>query len=235
MVNIKDKRPELASQDPLDIDNWLAGIAPGRSENEMGILRAACEMARNAHARQTRASGEPYFQHSLAVANILANLNLDHETIAAAILHDVAEDTEITLQKIEEQFGKNIAMLVDGVTKMKMIQMLQGVDDKNKKEREQAENIRRMLLAMAEDIRVVLIKLADRTHNMRTLSFLPPDKQKRIAAQTMEIYAPLAHRLGIWQWKWELEDLSFKYTEPEQYRILVEMLADRRKERESFI
>ena len=235
MVNIKDKRPELASQDPLDIDNWLAGIAPGRSENEMGILRAACEMARNAHARQTRASGEPYFQHSLAVANILANLHLDHETIAAAILHDVAEDTEITLQKIEEQFGKNIAMLVDGVTKMKMIQMLQGVDDKNKKEREQAENIRRMLLAMAEDIRVVLIKLADRTHNMRTLSFLAPDKQKRIAKETLDIYAPLASRLGIWQLKWELEDLAFRYLYPDAYQGIVNKLDERRVDLEQYI
>lgn len=235
MVSIKDKHRKVTGKEQLDIDNWLAGIAHGRSEHEMDIIRAACELAHHAHADQLRASGDPYVYHSLAVANILSNLHLDHETVAAAILHDVVEDTEISLQEIKEAFGENIATLVEGVTKMKMIQLFQGVDDKNKKEREQAENLRRMLLAMAEDIRVVLIKLADRTHNMRTLSYLPPEKQMRIARETLDIYAPLANRLGIWQLKWELEDLSFRYLYPETYQKLARMLDERRIDREQYI
>jgi len=235
MVSIKNKRSEHTSKDRVDIDNWLTSIAPGRTDEEMGVIRAAYEMANDAHATQKRASGDPYIQHSLATAGILANLHLDYETIAAAILHDVAEDTSTTIGKIKEKFGNNIAALVDGVTKMKMIQMFQGVDEKNKKEREQAENLRRMLLAMAEDIRVVLIKLADRTHNMRTLSFLPPDKQQYIAKETLDIYAPLANRLGIWQLKWELEDLSFRYLYPDTYQNIASMLDERRINREQYI
>ena len=235
MVGIKNKHSTAINKNRLDIDDWLAGIAHGRSEQEMEVIRSACELAQRAHAKQKRASGAPYVQHSLAVANILSNLHLDHETVAAAILHDVAEDTEISLEEIRERFGENIAALVEGVTKMKMIQLFQGVDEKNKKEREQAENLRRMLLAMAEDIRVVLIKLADRTHNMRTLSYLPPDKQMRIARETLDIYAPLASRLGIWQLKWELEDLSFRYLYPETYQKIVGMLDERRIDREQYI
>jgi len=214
---------------------WLKKISLGRSEEEMAVIKQACVLAEQAHAGQTRLSGEPYFQHSLAVADILADLRLDHETLAAALLHDVAEDTDITSEQIREQFGDNIANLVDGVTKMQLIEAFQGGTDKTKKEREQAETLRKMLLAMAEDIRVVLIKLADRTHNMRTLSSLRPDKQQRIARETLDIYAPLANRLGIWQVKWELEDLSLRYLDPELYKKIARMLDERRVDRERYI
>jgi GTP pyrophosphokinase len=235
MDDIVYKRAANGHPEQLNIDNWLSGIAQGRTDQEMSVIRDACEMARVAHANQVRASGDPYIQHSLAVAGILSGLHLDYETIAAAILHDVIEDSEIPLAEIREKFGENIANLVDGVTKMKTIQIFQGADEKNKKEREQAENLRRMLLAMAEDIRVVLIKLADRTHNMRTLSFLPREKQLRIAKETLDIYAPLANRLGIWQLKWELEDLSFRYLNPETYLSIAGKLDERRSDREQYI
>ena len=229
----------MVSRSKQSTDNslkeWLDKIRPGRSDEEMRIIEQACEVARNAHAGQNRLSGEPYFSHVLAVADILADLRLDHETLAAALLHDVAEDTAITNEQLRTQFGNNIANLVDGVTKMQLIQVFQGGSDKNKKERAQAESLRKMLLAMAEDIRVVLIKLADRTHNMRTLSSLRPDKQQRIARETLDIYAPLANRLGIWQIKWELEDLSLRYLNPELYTKIANLLDERRINREEYI
>jgi len=218
-----------------DSGQWLEQISAGRSDDEMAVIKQACTLAEQAHIGQTRISGEPYFQHSLAVADILAELRLDHETLAAALLHDVAEDTDITSEQIREQFGENIANLVDGVTKMQLIDIFQGGTDKSKKERAQAETLRKMLLAMAEDIRVVLIKLADRTHNMRTLSSLRADKQQRIARETLDIYAPLANRLGIWQVKWELEDLSLRYLDPALYKKIARMLDERRVDRENYI
>src|SRR6185503_11593263 len=195
----------------------------------VGLIERAHQVASTAHEGQLRASGEPYITHPVAVAYELAALQMDAESIAAALLHDVPEDTDVTIADLEKRFGREVAKLVDGVTKLSKFGSARSMEE------QQAENIRKMFLAMAEDVRVVIIKLADRLHNMRTLGALPPDKQVRIARQTMEIYAPLAHRLGIWQWKWELEDLSFKYAEPEVFRKMVEMLADRRKERESFI
>jgi len=219
----------------IDTRQWLDKIRSGRSDEEMSIIERACEVAKQSHAGQTRLSGEPYFNHVLAVADILADLRLDHETISAALLHDVAEDTPVTNEQLRAQFGDNIANLVDGVTKMELIQVFQGGTDKNRKERAQAETLRKMLLAMAEDIRVVLIKLADRTHNMRTLSSLRPDKQQRIARETLDIYAPLANRLGIWQIKWELEDLSLRYLDPELYMKIARLLDERRVDREEYI
>ncbi|MFL5670040.1 MAG: RelA/SpoT family protein, partial [Chloroflexota bacterium] len=195
---------------------------------DLEAVDRAYDLAVSAHDGQKRASGVPYVIHPIASAQILAELGLDTTAIQAALLHDVPEDTEYSLTDVEEGFGPEVAQLVDGVTKLSRFST-------HSHEQQQAENIRKMLLAMAQDIRVVLIKLADRLHNMRTLTALPVEKQQRIARQTMEIYAPLAHRLGMWQIKWELEDLSFKYIEPEKYRQLVEMLADRRKVRESFI
>ncbi len=153
---------------------------------------------------------------------------MDAETLAASLLHDVPEDTELTLADLEKRFGRNVANLVDGVTKLSKFGSARTMEE------QQAENIRKMFMAMAEDVRVVIIKLADRLHNMQTLQHLPAEKQARIARQTMEIYAPLAHRLGMWQIKWELEDLAFKYLEPDKYRQLVEMLADRRRARGAF-
>ncbi len=235
MVTVKDKASEFTSKDILEYETWLESIAHGRSKAEIEFIRRACEVALKAHDGQFRASGEPYFQHSLAVANILADLRLDHETLAAAILHDVLEDTEVTLKEIEREFGPTVAKLVDGVTKMGQIQEFRGQTEKSKRERARAESLRKMLLAMVDDVRVVLIKLADRTHNMRTLGSLREDKRKRIAKETLDIFAPLANRLGIWQIKWELEDLAFRYLSPETYKQIARMVDERRINRERYI
>ena len=188
----------------------------------------AFDLAVLAHEGQKRATGEAYVTHPIASAQILAELGIDTIAIQAALLHDVPEDTEYSLTDVEEKFGAEVAQLVDGVTKLSKFST-------HSHEQQQAENIRKMLLAMAQDIRVVLIKLADRLHNMRTLYGLPSEKQQRIARQTMEIYAPLAERLGIWQMKWELEDLAFKALEPERFRELAKLLDTRRKGRETYI
>lgn len=235
MVSVTHKRLGATSKDRLSTDRWLAAVSDGRDSGEVDLIRRACQLAEQAHTGQYRASGEPYFQHSLAVANILAELKLDSETIAAAILHDVAEDTEVTAEDIRAQFGDAVAQLVDGVTKMRLIQTFKNLPESDKQERAQTESLRKMLLAMAEDIRVVLIKLADRTHNMRTLAALPAKKRRRIAKETLDIYAPLANRLGIWQIKWELEDLSLRYLEPEGYKRIAHMVHERRIDREQYI
>jgi GTP pyrophosphokinase len=232
MVAVKS---EITTEDAMQFESWLKSIADGRSSAEMEFIRHACEFAQCAHQGQVRASGEPYFQHSLSVANILAQLRLDHETIAAALLHDVLEDTPVTMAKLKAEFGDTVARLVDGVTKMGQIQEFRGQSKKSKKEEAQAESLRKMFLAMVDDVRVVLIKLADRTHNMRTLHHLREEKRKRIARETTEIFAPLANRLGIWQIKWELEDLSFRYLEPELYKKIAGMVDERRINRERYI
>ena len=232
MVAVQDKHSSATSKDPIEFESWLESISLERSKHDIEVIRKACLVAQVAHQGQTRRSGEPYFQHSLAVANILADLRLDYETIAAAVLHDVPEDTAVTLAEIKAEFGPKIAELVDGVTKMGHIQEFHGQTEKSKKERAQAESLRKMLLAMIDDIRVVLIKLADRTHNMRTLTALRPDKQQRIAQETLDIFAPLANRLGIWQIKWELEDLSFRYLDPDTYKQIARMVDERRINRE---
>ncbi len=219
-----------------DVDAWLDAVMAGRAPAEVEFVRRACRFAERAHAGQSRASGEPYFQHAAAVARILAELKLDHEAIAAAILHDVVEDTATTLDDVRREFGSRVARLVDGVTKMKVIQEYKGAAGQSgRREHAQAESLRKMLLAMAEDVDVVLIKLADRLHNMRTLGALAEEKQKRIARETMDIFAPLANRLGIWQLKWELEDLSFRYLEPAAYKQIAQLLAEKRIDRERYI
>ncbi len=203
-------------------------VARHYPQADLAMLHRAFDFAGQAHHDQTRVTGEPYITHPLASAQILADIGIDPVAITAAILHDVPEDTDYTLEDIEEQFGAEVAQLVDGVTKLSKFST-------HTHEEQQAENIRKMFLAMADDIRVVLIKLADRLHNMRTLYALPLDKQQRIAGQTLEIYAPLAERLGMWSVKWELEDLAFKTLEPESYDELARMLDTRRKAREAFI
>jgi len=209
-------------------DQLVAAILKHDDDADVATVRRAIDFAVEAHGDQRRASGEPYVTHPIASAQILADLGIDPVAVQAALLHDVPEDTEYALSDIEEGFGSEVAQLVDGVTKLGKFSTLSH-------EQQQAENIRKMFLAMADDIRVVLIKLADRLHNMRTLAALPPEKQLRIARQTLEIYAPLAERLGIWQIKWELEDLAFKTLEPERFRELAKLLDTRRKGRESFI
>jgi GTP pyrophosphokinase len=216
-----------ASLKTLERDLIAAVKAHYPNVDTSGISRAVA-LAVEAHGSQLRASGEPFVTHPIASAQILAEIGIDPIAVEAALLHDVPEDTEFSIADIEERFGQEVAHLVDGVTKL-------GKFSTVSHEQQQAENLRKMFLAMAEDIRVVLIKLADRLHNMRTLAALPAEKQVRIARQTLEIYAPLAERLGIWQIKWELEDLAFKVLEPERFRELAKLLDTRRKGREGYI
>jgi GTP pyrophosphokinase len=193
-----------------------------------GWLERVYEVADHAHEGQLRASGESYIAHPLAVGDILADLEMDRATIAAALLHDVVEDTFLTNEQVGAEFGAEIAALVDGVTKLTRIPY-------QSKEDAQVENLRKMFLAMAKDIRVIIIKLADRLHNMRTLASLPPVKQQSIARETIEIYAPIAHRLGIWRVKWDLEDLALRYLDPNAYRDIAERVAKKRAEREEAV
>ena len=194
----------------------------------LAIIDKAYQFAEMAHRNQLRNSGEDYILHPLEVAQILVELEMDEATIAASLLHDVVEDTSYTIADIEKEFGSEIALLVDGVTKLGRIEYKSKVE-------QQVENLRKMFLAMAKDIRVVLIKLADRLHNMRTLKYHSIEKQKEIAQETLEIFAPLANRLGIFRIKWELEDLSFQYLKPQEYYDLVERIALKRQEREAYI
>jgi len=194
---------------------------------DISMIEKAYRIADDAHKNQFRKSGEPYIIHPLCVANILAELELDKESIVAGILHDVVEDTVMTTEQIAELFSDEIALLVDGVTKLTQLNM--------DKVELQAENLRKMFLAMAKDIRVILIKLADRLHNMRTLKYMAPEKQKEKARETMDIYAPIAHRLGISKIKVELDDLSLKYLEPEVYKDLAEKIATKKSERQAYI
>ena len=197
-------------------------------DDECDQIMKAFTLADKAHEGQFRASGEPYIMHPLAVAEILAHLQIDYITLIAALLHDVVEDTEYTKEDIEKLFGAEVAFLVDGVTKLNQFQY-------ETKEDRQMENYRKMILAMAKDVRVVVIKLGDRLHNMRTLKHMRSDKQKRIAKETLEIFAPLAHRLGIFNVKWELEDLSFRYLEPDKYYDLVDQMKQKRQAREDIV
>ena len=202
---------------------------------DISLIEKAYNVANDAHKGQTRKSGEPYIIHPLYVAIILADLELDKETIVAGLLHDVVEDTVMTIDEIKAEFGEDVALLVDGVTKLQMQMDDANLDYSAIKLEMQAENLRKMFLAMAKDIRVILIKLADRLHNMRTLKHMPPEKQQRIARETLDIYSPIAMRLGISKIKVELDDLSLKYLQPEIYYDLANQIAEKKSEREHYI
>jgi len=217
-------------------EGLIARVRKYHPSDDISLIEKAYQKAAEAHRDQRRKSGEPYIIHPLCVAIILADLELDKETLAAGLLHDVVEDTIWTKEGIEEEFGEDVALLVDGVTKLTALQLTTDSAGKTQEQLDiQAQNLRKMFLAMAKDIRVILIKLADRLHNMRTLSHMPPEKQSRIAQETLDIYSPIAGRLGISRIKVELDDLSLKYLKPDVYYDLVEKVATRKSEREKYV
>lgn len=211
----------------IDIQTVLSRVQAYNSKSDDARIRRAYELAVSAHNGQQRSTGDPYITHSLSVSGILADLCMDDDTIIAGLLHDVPEDTSVTLDTIRAQFGDDVAKLVDGVTKLSQLRF--GM------EQTEAESLRKMFMAMAEEIRVVLIKLSDRLHNMRTLYALPPNKQRKIARETMEIFAPLANRLGIYNIRRELEDLSLKYLDPEKFEEIETLLAEDKDDSQAFI
>jgi GTP pyrophosphokinase len=220
----------------MNLESLFKVLPEGASPADRDLLQRAYKTAEKAHAGHKRASGEPYMNHCLAVAIILAELGTPIPVIAAGILHDTVEDTKVSLEDLRHEYGPEIARLVDGVTKLTQLPRVskggRGKEERTSKAELAKETLRKTFLAMGDDVRVVVIKLADRLHNMRTLSHLPAEKRKRIAQETLEIFAPLANRLGIWQMKWELEDLGFRYVSPEKYKEIAASLAERRVDRE---
>ena len=210
------------------IDELIDLMKKNSRKTDSKLIRRTYEYAKEKHGTQLRKSGEPYIIHPLQVAYILANIGLDDSTICAALLHDIVEDTETTVGELAKEFSQEIAEMVDGVTKLGSLKYTSA-------EEQQVENYRKMFLAMGKDIRVILIKLADRLHNMRTLKYLARDRQIAIATETADLYAPLANRLGIYSLKWELEDLSFKYLYPDEYKEIVDGIDKKREERLQFI
>lgn len=215
------------SQQNITIESVITEVTKKNRGADLGLLRRAYEFAERAHKGQKRASGNPYITHPVHTAYTLSKMNLDDATIAAALLHDVVDDTPVTIEEVEKEFGKEIAFLVSGVTKLGKIKY-RGIE-------RHVENLRKMFFAMAEDIRVVLIKLADRLHNMETLNYVPEEKQKRIALETIEIYAPLAMRLGIGSLRAKLDDLAFRYAYPEEYQWVVKNVKEKIQEREGYL
>ena len=230
-MSVSQGEPAVSS---VTIDALLERAGKYLPAERLDIIRDAFEFAARHHEGQFRKTGDPYITHPVAVAELVANLELDHLAIAAALLHDVQEDCGVRNEEIAERFGPRVAKLVDALTKLDKLPMNVAELDPMRGTT-QAQNLRKMFLAMAEDLSVVLIKLCDRLHNMRTLWAFPPEKQRRIALETQEIFAPLASRLGVWQIKWELEDLAFRYLEPEKYREIAELLASKRVTRERVI
>src|SRR5690349_23821105 len=210
------------------VEELLAEVEAYKPDADRELLTRAFDFAARAHEGQVRRSGQEFIYHPWGVARILAGLQLDEPTLAAALLHDVVEDTSVDLDEVKAEFGDEIAKLVEGVTKLTRVHF-------QSREHAEAENYRKMIVAMAEDVRVILIKLADRLHNVRTIEYLPKQKQLQVAKETIEIYAPLAHRLGIHQLKWELEDLSFQTLHPRKFEEIKAMVAERRADREEHV
>ncbi|MDP5272776.1 RelA/SpoT family protein [Chengkuizengella axinellae] len=212
----------------MGIEQLIEKASAYLKQADLEQIRRAYNLAEKAHEGQVRKSGEPYILHPLAVADIIVNMQMDVISISAALLHDVVEDTDVTLEQLREEFGETCAMLVDGVTKLEKIKF-------KSREEHQNENYRKMFVAMAQDLRVILIKLADRLHNMRTLKFQKEENQRRIAHETLEIFCPIAHRLGMSAIKWEMEDISLRYLNPQQYYRIVNLMQKKRAEREKYI
>lgn len=225
---MSDSNVRIAPQADCTIDTLIQKILDGEKQYDLSKIVSAYELAENYHHDQKRESGEPYITHPLAVAYILLELGMDTDTICSALLHDVVEDTDCTLEQLQKKFGTDVAMLVNGVTKLKKVETFT-------KDEQKAENIRKILLAMSEDIRVIIIKLADRLHNMRTLNFCREEKRRTIAHETMNIYAPIAHRLGISSIKDEFEDLAFQYLDPYAYEEIDKQMAMRKEAREELV
>jgi GTP diphosphokinase / guanosine-3',5'-bis(diphosphate) 3'-diphosphatase len=224
-------------EEPEELHAMLSHLREDRPDSNIARIRFAYYVAEQAHLGQIRKSGLPYIGHPLAVSQILADLQMDDDTLCAALLHDVVEDSDVTLEEIERHFGDEVAHLIDGVTKLKLLPQ-ENLTTRQRKAAETtrtAETLRKMLLAMAKDFRVMVIKLADRLHNMQTLDAMASEKQMRIAAETLDVYAPLAARLGIWQIKWKLEDLSFKYLHPTEFKDMTERINRTRADREGEI
>jgi len=221
----------------MDKKPLIDKVAEYLPQNQVALVDEAYDFALQCHMGQLRQSGEPYLAHPVDTAMTVADLQLDGACVAAALLHDVSEDCGVPLEDIEARFGAEVEGMVEGVTRLDKLssQALEGEAKKAVEGEAQVENLRKMFVAMAEDIRVVLIKLADRLHNMSTLKALSPEKRQRVAQETMEIYVPLAHRLGMWEIKWQLEDLSFRYLQPEEYREIARLVAVRRKARERYV
>ena len=213
---------------PITYDDLKKSLVDSGRPYDFAMIDRAYALAEKAHGEQRRRSGEPYICHPLSVAQILVELGMDSESIAAALMHDVAEDTPVTVAEIKQKFGPEVALLVDGVTKLTQIKF-SNVEDR------QAENLRKMLLAMSQDVRVMIIKLCDRLHNMRTLNFMPRAKQLLISKETLDVYAPLAHRLGMSKIKIELEDLALKYLDPVAYEEIRQSINQKKDEREKYI
>src|SRR5919106_1517136 len=213
---------------PESLESLLKKVRATNPKADVRLVEAAYQLAETSHEGQQRVSGEPFIEHPLGVSHILADLGMDTTTLVAALLHDVVEDTDLSLDDIEDRFGPQVAAIVDGLTKLDKIEF-------RSREQQQAENVRKMMLAMARDIRVIIIKLTDRLHNMRTLRSLPRAKQEQKATETLEIYAPLAHRLGIFSIKWELEDLSFGTLHPKRFEEIGNLVGKAEHDRAAYL
>jgi GTP pyrophosphokinase len=239
VVSIQHQFPPLAGQDSNDIQNWLTALAGVFAPAEIDLIRRACEFAAPLYHDKVDVTSTPLLQHALGSASILIGLHMDHETIAATALHAVPSFLEGWREMLNERFGRNVTAMVDGISRMEQIRQFSEMPSSTAKNKdataEQIESLRKMLLAMVEDIRVVLIKLAERAQTLRNLPGAIPEQQKQIAQETQSLFAPLANRLGVWQIKWELEDLSTRYLEPERYKKVARLLDERRVDREQYI
>ncbi|HSM98116.1 MAG TPA: HD domain-containing protein, partial [Gallionella sp.] len=238
MVSIQHQFPPLTGEDSADIRDWVTALSGVFAPAEIELIRQACEFAAPLYHGRSVVTGTPLLQHALGSASILIGLHMDHETIAATALHAVPELLEGWNEVLTERFGRNVTAMVDGISRMEQIRLFSEVRSADKDQEahaQQIESLRKMLLAMVEDIRVVLIKLAERTQTLRTLSGASPEQQKQVAQETHNIFGPLANRLGVWQIKWELEDLSMRYLEPVLYKKIAKLLDERRVDRERYI